>query len=417
MARGPKVLNTDVLVAGGGPAGVAAAVAAARAGARTTLVERYGFLGGMASAALVNPFMVSRSGDGGLIMSPFFREIVSELERRKACASGELFGQPHIAFDPEELKSVLLGLCVSSKVSLLFHSDVNEVVLKENRFSGVDASFKSEQFRVLSRVSVDATGDGDLAFLAGAPHELGRPRDGAMQPATLYFRVGGVDGDRMPSREKMDEMFAAARNDGRVSVQKEKLLWFPTTRRGELTFNVTRITGVDGTRAEDMTRAEIEGRSQVEQIFGFLKCSVAGFESSYLSQVAPQVGVRETRRIIGEYVLTGEDVASGKMFDDSIAECSYPIDIHSPTGAGTTFKPLSRPYGIPYRCLIPKRIENLIVAGRPISVDHEAFSSTRVMPTCFATGEAAGIAAAFSVKSRVVPRKLDAAIVRRAVKR
>jgi hypothetical protein len=417
VAKGPKVLDTDVLVVGGGPAGTAAAVASARAGAKTTLIERYGFLGGMATAALVNPFMVSKTPAGELIMSPLFKEIIGELEKRKACVRGQLFGQPHIAFDPEELKSILLDLCNSSGIKLYLHSEVSEVVLRENRFSGVDVHFKSEQFRIMSKVAVDATGDADLAFLAGVPHELGRPQDGAMQPATLYFRAGGVDTSKMPSREKMDEMFVKARDEGRVKILREKLLWFETTRAGELNFNVTRIIGIDGTKVEDITRAEVEGRAQVEQLFAFLKDEMPGFGSSYILNVAPQAGIRETRRIVGEYVLTGEDVLSGVQFNDAIAKCSYPIDIHSPKGMGTVFKPLSKPYDIPYRCLIPKKIENLIVAGRPISVDYEAFSSTRVMPTCFAVGEAAGIAAAFSVKSRVIPRKLDVSFVQRALNR
>jgi hypothetical protein len=407
MEKGPKVLNTDVLVVGGGPAGIAAAVASAREGSRTILVERYGFLGGMATAGLVNPFMVSKFPSGGLIMPPIFSDVIARLEEKNAAKRGELFRQPHIVFDPEVLKSVLFDLILSAGVTLYLHSYASGVILKDERFAGALFESKSGQFRVFSRIGIDATGDGDLAYLSGAQYELGRSSDGLMQPATLNFRVGGVDTEAMPNREDMDKAFRAAKDEGRIKIEREKLLWFETTRANELHFNATRVIRVNGTKVEDLTRAEIDGRRQAEEIMSYLKAEVKGFENAFIAATATQVGIRETRRIIGHYMLTKEDVIEGKDFDDSIAKCSYPIDIHDPKGKGTLFQPLSRPYGIPYRCLIPKKIDNLIVAGRPISVSHEAFSSTRVMPTCMATGEAAGISASLCIKRKTSPAKAD----------
>lgn len=415
MAKEMRMLNTDVLVVGAGPAGFAAAMAAARDGVKVILVERYGFLGGMATAGLVNPFMVSKLQSGEMIMSPIFKEVVRRLEERGAAAEGELFGQRHIAFDPEALKSILFDMCSSSGIKLYLHSFVSGVILREKRLAGVVVEGKSGQFRIFSKVTVDATGDGDVAWMSGADYELGRPSDNLMQPATLNFRVGGVKKSSMPSREEMDKAFGQAKEEGRIRMEREKLLWFETTREGELQFNVTRITRVDGTKVEDLTRAEVEGHRQVDEIFDYLKKEVRGFEDSFVISTAAQIGIRETRRVVGKYVLTKEDVLAGRTFDDEIAKCSYPIDIHDPKGKGTTFKPLAGPYGIPYRCLIPDKIENLVVAGRPISVDHEAFSSTRVMPTCMAVGEAAGLAASLSVKRKTSPARVRVEEIRSAL--
>lgn len=407
MAKRPKDMKTEVLVVGGGPGGVAAAIAASRGGAKTLLVERYGFLGGMATVGLVNPFMVSRFPSGELIMSPIFKEIIMRLKSRNAAKEGELFGQPHIEFDPELLKIILFDMVGEYKVQLSLHSFATGISAKDGRLTGIEIRTKSGQVKILACVTVDATGDADIAARSGAPYELGRDKDGLMQPATLNFRVGGVNTDKMPGREEINKLFLMARQEGRIKFEREKLLWFETTIPGELQINATRITGIDGTRAEDITCAEREGRDQVDQVFKFLKGEVPGFESSFIAKTATQVGIRETRRIIGDHVLTEDDVLSGRKFEDAIAKCSYPIDIHDPKGKGTIFKTLSKPYDIPYRCLIPKKVKNLIVAGRPISVTHEAFSSTRVMPTCFAVGEAAGIAAALSAKKKVDLRSLN----------
>ena len=404
----PISAQVDVLVVGGGPAGFAAAVAAARSGVKTLLVERYGFLGGMATAGLVNPFMVSRI-EGELNLQGIFGEVIDRLNAENAAQEGELFGQPHIVFDSEILKSILQEMVKESGAKPILHSLATGVILKDNILKGIAIENKSGQQRILSKVIIDATGDGDIAFMAGVPCETGRKEDGLAQPMTLNFRVGGVDTSRMPSRDEINRLYIKAKKDKEFSCPREKLLWFETIRAGELHFNTTRVPKRDGTKVEDLTAAELEARQQVMGLVRFLKNRVPGFENSYLLSTAAQIGVRETRRIKGEYVLTKDNILCGQKFEDAVARASYPIDIHNPEGEGTIFQPLPEGvyYEIPYRCLVPQKIDNLLVAGRPISVTHEALSSTRVMPTCMATGEAAGTAAAISAKKNIIPRKID----------
>ena len=408
MRQIPILTQTDVLVVGGGPSGVAAALASARLGVKTLLIERYGFLGGMATAGLVNPFMVSKVS-GRLIIGGIFKEIAEELKERKAAEDGELFGQPHIIFDPEVLKAMLFELAEEAGVNLLLHSTFIGAVVKGDEIKGGIVQSKSGEGRILAKVIVDATGDADVAFLSGVICHKGRPDDHLMQPATLVFKMGGVDESKMPPRDEIDKIFRRAKSEGRIKNPRENVLWFKGLRAGEIHFNSTRITKIDGTKAADLTKAEVEGRRQVMELVSFLQKEVPGFESSYLMETAPEVGIRETRRIKGEYMLTEEDIVGGKKFQDVIAMASYPIDVHSPTGEGTVFKPLGtgNSYDIPYRCLLPQAISGLLVVGRSISVSHEALSSTRVMPTCMAIGEAGGVAAALAVINKVSPKKVS----------
>ncbi|KPJ69396.1 hypothetical protein AMJ44_03935 [candidate division WOR-1 bacterium DG_54_3] len=408
MRQVPILTQTEVLVVGGGPSGFAAALASARMGVKTLLVERYGFLGGMATAAEVNPFMISKVS-GRPIIGGIFQELVGELKKKKACEDGEVFGQPHIVFDPEILKSILFELATKADLKLLLHSCVSGAVIKGEEIKGVIVQNKSGEGRILAKAVIDASGDADIAYMSGVTCFKGREEDRLMQPATLYFTLGGVNEEKMPSREDIDKMYRKAKAEGRIKNPREKVLWFKGVRAGELHFNSTRVTKIDGTKAADLTKAEIEARRQVMELVSFLKKEIPGFESSYLLSTGVQIGVRETRRIKGEYILTEEDVTQGKKFKDVIAMASYPIDVHSPTGEGTIFKPLGtgNHYDIPYRCLLPQEISGLIVVGRAISVTHEALSSTRVMPTCMAIGEAGGTAAALSVIDKVMPKNVN----------
>lgn len=386
-----NILQTDILVAGAGPGGFAAALGAARCGAKVLLVERYGFPGGMLSAGLVNPFQPSKV-NGELLTAGIFAEVVERLKEKDSILEGELFGQPFISFDAEIFKLVLFEMLAEAKVKLLFHTLATGVVMDKNCLKGIMVENKSGNYKILAKVTVDATGDADLCFWAGAPFE----KDKNMQPMTFMFKIGGIDRSKMPSREEIDSLFLKAN----LKVPRDKLLWFESTRSDQIHINTTRISG-DGTKAEDLIQGEVEGRRQMQEIIGFLKSQVPGFEKAYLVASAPQVGVRETRRIKGKYTLTEEDILSGRKFEDQIALGNFPIDIHQAKGKGTIWKPLPEGicYGIPYRCLIPQKVENLIVAGRPISVSHEAFSSTRVSPTCMAVGQAAGVAAALGMKN------------------
>ncbi|MCX5749007.1 MAG: FAD-dependent oxidoreductase [Candidatus Saganbacteria bacterium] len=408
-------IQTDVLVCGAGPAGFAAAIAASRLEVKVLLLERYGFLGGMAAAGIVNPFMVPKL-NGEPLVKGIFEEITERLKKENGCAEGSLFDQPHIIFDQEVLKNILFEMIDEAQIKLLLHSFAVASIMKGNEIKGVVAAGKSGDIKIFAKRVVDATGDGDIAALSGAEFEKGRPQDHLSQPMTLMFRVSGIDEENMPSREKIDELFLESKRQGRIRTPRENFLWFETTRKGEIQVNSTRVPKVDGTDVLDLTKAEVEARKQVSNLFKFLK-TVPGFENSYISLVAPQVGVRESRRVAGEYRLTENDVMDGTKFDDPVARCNYPIDIHSPDGRSTTFR---KPgpgtyYEIPYRCLVPKKIENLLVAGRCISVTHEALSSMRIMPVCMALGQAAGAAAAISLKKHVTPRKIDYCDLRKVI--
>jgi glycine/D-amino acid oxidase-like deaminating enzyme len=407
-----------VVIAGGGPAGAAAAIAAARAGAQAILVERYGFLGGMATAALVHPWMPYYAGDRPII-GGVFGEIVQRLKARNAYKDSRHFASIHHCFDPEQLKLVLQQLALEAGVKLLLHSLVVGARVEGGQVTGLFLESKSGRELLEGEVIVDATGDGDVAFFAGAEHEKGRPGDGLMQPMSLNFRMGGVEVARMPSREEMNALYEQGKQEGLINNPRENLLWFDTTRPDEIHFNTTRVVMADGTNRDDLTRAELESRRQTDELVSFLRARVPGFERSYLLTTGPQVGVRETRRILGEYVMTAEDVLEARKFPDQIAFGCYPIDIHNPAGTGTEIRTLKPGefYGIPYRCLVPRRLEGLLVAGRPISTTHEAHAATRVQVIAYATGHAAGVAAALAASQGLPPRQVNVSEVQALLRR
>jgi len=403
----PVFLRAEVAVIGGGPAGLCAAVAAAEEGADTLLIERYGFLGGMATAGLINPFMPYYTG-GEQIIKGLFQRIIDKLD----AAGGWSHRQDEWgrdAFDPEIMKLVCQQMCEEAAVQLRLHTMLAGAIAENGRVTQGVLVSKSGFEAVQADIFIDATGDGDLAAAAGAEYEQGRPEDGLCQPMSLMFRMGGVDEERMPPRDEINRLYDEAKARGEIDNPRENVLFFYTTRRGEIHFNTTRVVKLDGTDADDLTQAEIEGRRQVEQMVAFLKERVAGFEQAHLAATGVQIGVRESRRIRGEYVLTGEDVLGARKFADGIARGCYPVDIHNPEGTGTVIKELApgESYDIPYRCLCPRGFDNLLVAGRPISADHEAHSSLRVMPIAAAIGEAAGVAAAIAVQHRQSVRDIS----------
>jgi hypothetical protein len=404
---------SQVLVAGGGPAGIAAAVAAARRGAQTCLIERYGFLGGMATAGLVNPFMPWHVGRKPLVAG-IFQEMLDRMEALGGYGSR----RAPTAFDPEAFKLAADRICQEAGVRVRLHTVFADVKLEGRRIAGIGTESKSGREQWTAQAFVDCTGDADLAFRAGVPGEEGRDGDHLTQPMTLNFRIAGVKVARMPSREEINRLFDKAKAEGRVVCPRENVLWFHTTQPGVVHFNTTRVTGKSGVSAEDLTDAEIEARRQAHEVARFLISDVPGFEKAYLQQSAVQIGVRESRRIRGEYTLTGDDVVQARKFPDGIARCNYPIDIHSPTGAGTVIRevPEGDWYDIPYRCLLPEGIDNLLVAGRCVSATHEGQSSLRVMPQCFAMGQAAGTAAAAAGQRGCAPRELAAEELRAALR-
>jgi hypothetical protein len=413
----------DVAVLGGGPAGITAAISAARNGAKTILIERYGFLGGMSTAAMVYPWMTFHSASGEQVIQGIAQEIVERLMALGA-SPGHLrdtigFVHTLTPYHPEVFKVLVCDMLQESGVELLLHTTAIEVSTTGDRISGITLSNKSGISTLHAKVYVDATGDGDIAYRAGAPWEKGNA-EGKVQPMTMKFRMRGVDLEKVkqymqqnPSNfyeksliSQLDHVpltgvmgFYSQWADAEVPIQREGLLFFSGPSEDEVLVNVTRVSGLNPTDAEDLTKAEIEGRKQVLLMEKFFQTSIPGFEKASVSAVGTQIGVRETRRIIGKYVLNGFDVLDGKRFDDVIARSGYPIDIHNPEGKGITanFIREGGAYDIPYRSIVPLQTPNLLLAGRCISTTHEAQATTRLTPSCMAIGQAAGTAAALAV--------------------
>ena len=426
--------ETDVLVVGGGPAGLGTALGAAQAGARVILAERYGFLGGNATAALVMPLMSFHTGQptpekkGSTTLlptdhgpgEPIIAGVLKALLERLVSSGGAL--APSLAtgyvvpFDPECFKLVALELLDEAGVQFLFHSFASGVLGKGGTVEGAVFETKSGPVAIKAKITVDCTGDGDISCQAGAPCEVGRA-DGLVQPMTLMFRVGEFQPEAF--RKYVEEnpkqwrgvhglwdLVREATAKGELKLPREDILFFATPYEGEVSVNSTRVTRVLGTDVWDLSYAEWTSRRQMRQIEAFLQRYVPGFEDSYVVQSGVNVGVRETRRVIGEYQLNADDVLNARKFDDAIARGAYPVDIHNPKGAGTVLKrlPPGEAYDIPMRCLLPQNTDRLIVAGRCISGTHEAHSSYRVMPIVMATGHAAGVCAALAAKRSTSPR-------------
>ncbi|HEX2950311.1 MAG TPA: FAD-dependent oxidoreductase, partial [Armatimonadota bacterium] len=351
--------HADIVVAGGGPAGVAAAIAAARLGADVTLVERYGFLGGMATNGFIFPFMPWHAGDREII-----RGIWGEMcDRMKQYNAGRAWSYPG-DFDVEGLKQIWLDMCLQAGVKILFHTLISDTMVENNRVKGIITHSKSGREELSAKLVIDCTGDGDVAARAGAPFEIGRSQDGLMQPMTLHFRLGNVDKTKMPSREDINNLYNQGKAAGKITNPREDLLWFDTSYTDQIHFNTTRVIKVDGTNRDDLTRAEIESRRQTVELFDWITKTIPGFEHAYLLATGPQIGIRESRRIMGEHLVTDEELLNLTKFPDAIALSSYPIDIHNPSGTGTVLKMIPRGeyYSIPYRALVPLQIEGLLVA-------------------------------------------------------
>lgn len=406
----------DVVVVGGGPGGTTAAVAAASRGARVLLVERYGFLGGMATAGLVNPFMWYFHRDKPLTTA-VFNEMLDRLDKAGGLAPNRM------TFDDEIMKIILDGMMSDHKVEVALHSYFTGLDRAGDSIKAVHISGKSGPKTVSAKVFVDSTGDGDVAAAAGAAVELGRPADGACQPMTLCFRLGGIEipGDWDKGwdamHEELDALYKEARTRGEVGNPREDVLIFKTTVPGVVHFNSTRIVGRSAVDADALTAAEAEGRRQVAEMLSLFRAKSPRCRNAWLLKMAPQIGVRESRRVMGSYVLTDGDVLKAAKFDDGIARSNYPIDIHNPAGTGTIIKdvPKGDYYEIPYRCLVPRGVDNLLVGSRCISATHEAHSSMRVMPVVAGLGEAAGAAAAACAKSGKAPASVDGRALKKEI--
>ncbi|NPV81195.1 MAG: FAD-dependent oxidoreductase [Firmicutes bacterium] len=448
----PVIGKYDVLIGGGGPAGVAAAVAAARNGAKTFLIEQLGFLGGSASGSLVTPLMLNRAGSDDLN-----RGILDEVKGRLASSLNEANDERGIAdpnwFDPEMLKFVLEELALESGVEILYHTFVADVVLENCDLVGLILENKSGRQVVYGKVTVDATGDADIAVKSGVPFESGRPPHGTNQAMSLRFLMGNVNLARLSEfwtsiggepqssgslhifmvwgrGSALEPIFRKAVEDGILDESDGDYFqaFSVPGRPGELAFNCPRISDkVNGADVFHLTQAQINGRKAIKRLIDFCRKYLPGCEKAYLVAVAPMVGVRESRRIIGEYVLTASDVLQARKFPDAIVRNAYPIDIHrartseaasrdEATGCEYGNVPEGDYHEIPYRCLVPKGVDGLLVAGRCISATFEAQSSIRIQPNCYSLGQAAGTAAALSVNQNIKPRELDGIKLRNILK-
>ena len=393
-----KILDQkfDVVVVGGGLAGVASAISAAREGMKVLLIEQYGFLGGMATMGLVNPFMkYSEHGTTERVLanSGIFFNIIERMTELGAMDKNQS------CYAEEYMKLVLDRMIKENSISILFHTMLTSVKMADRKVTEITVSCRSGNFKIQAPVFIDGTGDADLSAFAGISFKRGREADNECQPMTLCFRMCNVDWSRY-DHKAANELYKSYRAQGIIKNPREDILVFRVPIENVMHFNTTRIVMKDPTNTEDLTWSEMEAREQVFEMVNFLKKNVAGFEKADLIMSAPQIGVRESRRICGHTIIRQEDIDSGTKFDDRIARGTYHVDIHNPTGSGTILgKLLQRDfYTIPYSAMVPLDADNVIVAGRPLSSTHEAHSAFRIMPITTCIGEAAGVAASLMLK-------------------
>jgi hypothetical protein len=394
--------TVDVLVCGGGPAGISAAIQASRVGAKTLLLERFGRLGGAGVTSSVGPLM-------GVVNSSLVEEVLAGLS-----AVGQ---------NPELLDLVYADLLDGAGADVLLHCWAFEAVVENDAVCGVRALCKEGILTIRARIVVDASADGDIAVSAGAAFEMGRAGDSLLQPMSIQYRVGGVDeergllcsGERAAVKVSVPEgiwrdVVEEGIENGELPENVGVIRLYESGNPGERIVNATQVNKVDGTKVADLTRAELEGRRQAILVTRFLQRHAPGYEDCHICHMPAVVGVRETRRILGVEYLTAADLLDGRKWRDAIVRnASFVIDIHNPSGAGQAhgFAEKVKPYDIPYGCLVPRTLEGLLIAGRCISGSHEAHASYRVQRIMMAVGAAAGAGAALAVQTNTRPRDVS----------
>lgn len=410
----PVAAEVDVLVAGGGPAGFAAAYTAAKNGANTLLIEQSGDVGGMSTIGLMSHWTGSCGG-----------ALYSEILRRSAERNPQNYRAPQTKFiHSEELKTLYLEMLQEAGAHLMLYTFVSDVIVENGTVKGVITESKAGRQAIFAKTVVDATGDGDVAAKAGAEFFLGRKKDNKMQPMTLMFKVGGVDLEHAALPGSFETLVQTEKGELQHLAKQilphpaGHVLLYENVLPGVVTVNMTNATDVDGTDPKDLTKATILCRKQIGKIVDFLHEYVPGFEHCFLLTAASFMGVRETRHFAGVYQLTEQDILAARKFSDWVVrEAHFNFDVHNITGSGLDKTGVQKQftqqqgYDIPIGCLIPKTVDGLVLSGRNISGTHMAHSNFRVMPICVGTGAAAGAIAAKAAKNGCRPRDVKAADV------
>jgi hypothetical protein len=436
VADAPVIADVDVLVVGGGPAGFAAALAAAREGARTLLIEQYGSLGGVAAHTLIGVWLGSYSRDGAF---PVIGGVFCELVTRMAGQQGAIppaqtlqSGGRHIGYaewhkrvvpiEFEACKLAMEQMALEAGVGLRYFSTFVAPKQVSGRVEGVFIHSKSGMEFIHTRVVVDASGDADVAFRAGCPVEVGREEDGLMSGASVVFVLEGVDSHawetycRETGDVRLRKVIADAKACGEWPFPFDIVVCCEMIHRGRFFINALQQTGVNGLRADDLTRGMLEGRREAHILTDLLRRNAPGFSDARLVQTSSVLGVRDTRRIVGDHRISTDDVSAGRRYPDTIALSGYQWDMadpKQPSQQSMEGKRIDLPFmEIPYRSLLPQGADNLIVAGRSLSCAWQALGVARIMPACMAMGQAAGAAAALAVAGDGVMRNVDVAALR-----
>lgn len=393
-------LHTDVLVLGSGPSGFAAAYSAAKNGAKVVLVEQCGDVGGISTTGLMSHWT-------GGCESPIYYEI---LRRSAEKNEGANKGRITATIDPEKLKTLYLEMLDEADVKIMLYTFALDAICDGDKVLGASVVNKSGRTDIYAKVTIDATGDGDIAAKAGAEFILGRESDNKMQPATLMFKVAGVDCERAAFIPSFETTYDTPKGELQALAKKHipypagHILTYATTLPGVVTCNMTNVIDIDGTCADDLTKATILCRRQMDEIVKYLREFVPGFEKCFIIDSASLIGIRETRHFKGKYTLNEQDILEARVFDDYVVkDARFNFDVHNITGSGLDKTGVQKHftqkkgYTIPYRCLLPEVKENLLLCGRNISGTHIAHSNFRAMPICAGIGEAAGVAAAIAV--------------------
>lgn len=434
MNKRKKLENYDVIVVGGGPGGIPAAIASARAGMKTLLVERKAFLGGVAATGL--PLLAFYDRTGTQVVGGIGDEIVNRLIKIGGSFSGHIPCPLHNSFTPVNpylFRSVAVEMCKEAGVDMLFSTEIQDVLVDSGKISGAILFSRSVVYEVACKTLIDATGDGTAAYLAGAMYQVGNENDGKIQPVSLVFSLGNVDIEALleyiksnPDTYKtpdtygegmdynldyflnsesfyftgFNEFIEQAKQNGDFEIPRDRVIFAKQPNKNEIVINATRMINVDPNDPESLSKAEIDGHRQVQVLLNFFKRYCPGFSDAFLANTASGTYARESRRITGIKTLQKKHIENLLIPEDTIALAGYNIDIHQ-SGIGLNFSPSAHAIGIPYGCLVSKNIEGLLTSGRCISVDPYPFGLVRAMATCMAIGEAAGTAAAQSLKNDV----------------